>query len=51
MQAINENGGKYAGMSRYDAKTNCSRPEKEGYLVKITDHTIMLESMIGVIQL
>ena len=38
--SINENGGKYAGMSRYDARKQIVLDlEKEGYLVKITDHT------------
>ncbi len=37
--SINENGGKYAGMSRYDARKQIVEDlEKEGYLVKITDH-------------
>ena len=36
---INENGGKYAGMDRYEARTAIVEDlEKEGYLVKVTDH-------------
>ena len=37
---INENGGKYAGMERYEArKAIVADLEAEGYLVKIEDHT------------
>ncbi|WP_461809629.1 valine--tRNA ligase [Faecalimonas sp.] len=37
---INENGGKYAGMERYEArKAIVADLESEGYLVKIEDHT------------
>ena len=36
---INENGGKYAGMERYDArKAIVADLEKEGYLVKVEPH-------------
>ena len=37
---INELGGKYAGMDRYEArKAIVEDLEKEGYLVKVADHT------------
>lgn len=37
---INENGGKYAGMERYEARKAIVNDLKEqGYLVKIEDHT------------
>ncbi len=37
---INELGGKYAGMDRYEArKAIVEDLEKEGYLVKVVDHT------------
>ena len=37
---INELGGKYAGMERYEArKAIVEDLEKEGYLVKVVDHT------------
>ena len=37
---INELGGKYAGMDRYEArKAIVADLEKEGYLVKVVDHT------------
>ena len=37
---INELGGKYAGMERYEArKAIVEDLEKEGYLVKVADHT------------
>ncbi|MGL6200660.1 MAG: valine--tRNA ligase [Lachnospiraceae bacterium] len=38
--SINENGGKYAGMSRYDArKAVVADLEAGGYLVKVEDHS------------
>ena len=38
--SINEKGGKYAGMDRYEArKTIVTDLEAEGYLVKIEDHS------------
>ncbi len=37
--SINENGGKFAGMDRYEAREAIVKElEKEGYLVKIEDH-------------
>lgn len=37
---INENGGKYAGMDRYEARTAVVADlEEQGYLVKIVEHT------------
>lgn len=37
---INENGGKYAGLDRYEARKRIvSDLEAEGYLIKIEDHT------------
>ena len=37
---INEHGGKYAGMDRYEArKAIVADLEEQGYLVKIEDHT------------
>jgi len=38
--SINENGGKYAGMSRYDARKAIVQDlTDEGYLVKVEDHS------------
>ncbi len=38
--SINNNGGKYEGMDRYDARAAIVKDlENEGYLVKITDHS------------
>ncbi len=38
--SINENGGKYANMGRYDARKQIVKDlEREGYLVKIVDHS------------
>ena len=37
---INENGGKYAGMDRYEArKAIVQELEEQGYLVKVVPHT------------
>ena len=38
--AINENGGKYAGMDRYEArKAIVQELDEQGYLVKVVPHT------------
>lgn len=37
---VNENGGKYAGMDRYEARKQIIKDlEEQGYLVKIAEHT------------
>ena len=41
---INENGGKYAGLDRYEArKVMVKDLEEQGYLVKVVPHSITLE--------